>query len=351
MNKILLIAFFLLFSSIKTFAQDSVRTKKVKILPVPTFGYSPETRTYVGAVALFTLDFYNDSNTRKSHAELEISYTGNKQFILESGWNYFFKDEKWFTKGLLHFSEYPDQYYGIGANTPEEHKTIYNSNRFLFEGHALKRIKNKLFAGPGLKYSNYWNVEPLALTQAFPELANGNTFGLGLSLLKDTRDNLITPTDGFFLNINPVYNFSKDNYTELILDARYYKTWKNKFTLATRFVNDLNFGKVPFYDLAYLGGDKFVRGFYYGRFRDNHLSSLQTEFRTPLIWRFGLAAFGGVSNLYSATNTFGSETTKLNYGMGLRFMIDRKDKTNLRFDYAMGSGNNSGFYIAFGESF
>lgn len=341
---------FLLFA-MSAFSQDSIATKKIKILPVPTFGYSPETRTYVGAVSLFALSFYNDSNTRKSNIGLEVSYTWNKQFIIESDWNYFFKDEKWLTKGMVHFSKYPDQYYGIGANTPEENKIIYNSNRFQFEGYTLRKIKDKLFAGPGLKYIEYWNVEPVGLAEAFPELVNGYSFGVGFSLLKDSRNNLITPTKGIFLNINPVYNFSKNNYTDIILDARYYKTWKDKFTLATRFMNNLRFGKAPFYNLAYMGGDQFVRGFYYGRYRDDNLSTLQTEFRLPLVWRFGLATFGGVSNLYSSKNRFSSETTKVNYGMGLRFMIDRKERTNLRFDYARGSGNNSGFYVAFGESF
>jgi hypothetical protein len=35
----------------------------------------------------------------------------------------------------------------------------------------------------------------------------------------------------------------------------------------------------------------------------------------------------------------------------LRFLVDKKEGTNLRFDNAIGSGKNSGFYISFGESF
>lgn len=182
-------------------------------------------------------------------------------------------------------------------------------------------------------------------------MTDGATIGVGYSLLKDTRNNLLTPEKGFYLNLQTTYNFSDKNYFELLTDLRYYKTWKEKFTLASRLVNDFNFGHIPFYDYAFLGGDKFVRGFFYGRLRDNHLSTLQTEFRTSVIWRFGLAAFGGISTLYSAENKFGTQTTKFNYGTGLRFVMDKKDKTNLRIDYARGSDNNSGLYVAFGESF
>ena len=72
------------------------KDRKIKVLPVPAFGYSPETRAYVGAVALFTLDLYKDSLTRTSNAKVEFNYTWNKQSILEAQWSYFFKEEKWF---------------------------------------------------------------------------------------------------------------------------------------------------------------------------------------------------------------------------------------------------------------
>jgi outer membrane translocation and assembly module TamA len=94
-----------------------------------------------------------------------------------------------------------------------------------------------------------------------------------------------------------------------------------------------------------------VRGFYYGRYRDNNLSSLQTEFRLPLVWRFGLATFAGLSNIYSEKNSFKFTNLKYNFGLGIRFLVDRKDNTNLRIDYAIGSNKNSGFYVSFGESF
>lgn len=332
-------------------SQDAHKEKKVKILPVPAFGYSPETRTYIGAVTLFTFDLYDDAATRTSNAKFELNITWNKQIILESEWNYFFKGEKWFSKGKIHYSQYPDYYYGIGSDAPDANKSVYDSNRFLFEACALKKIGPKLFAGFNVKYSNYAQVEYDNRLMTYPELTSGSTLGIGYSVLKDTRNSLLTPTKGAYIYLHTAYNFAKNNYWELTLDLRYYKTWKDKFTVAGRFINDFNFGKPPFYDYAVLGGDKFVRGYYYGRYRDKNLSSLQTEMRLPVIWRFGLAVFGGVANIYSATNHFNLENLKYNYGLGIRFMVDKKDKTNLRLDYAVGQNNNSGFYVSFGESF
>jgi outer membrane protein assembly factor BamA len=351
MNKSYIVAIFFLMTCNLAWNQEVPKTKKVKILPVPAFGYSPETRTYLGAVTLFTFNFYGVANTRISNAKFEFNYTWNKQIILEYEWNYFFKDEKWFSKGKIHYSQYPDYYYGIGSNAPDANKLVYDSNRFLFEAFALKKIGRKLFAGLNVKYTNYSKVEYDNSLMICPELTSGSTLGIGYSVLKDTRNSLLAPTKGAYIYLNTAYNFAKNNYWELTLDLRYYKTWKDKFTVASRFINDFNFGRPPFYDYAVLGGDKFVRGYYYGRYRDNNLSSWQGEFRFPVIWKFGLAVFGGVANIYSGANHFKPGNLKHNLGLGIRFLVDKKDKTNLRLDYAVGRNGNSGFYVSFGESF
>jgi len=323
----------------------------MKVLPVPSFGYSPETRTYVGAVALFTFKLYADTATRTSNAKLEFNYTWNKQVIVEAGWNYFFDHEVWFTKGTAQYSKYPDLYYGIGQNTPDEGKLIYNSNRMVLEAFGLRNIGNHIFVGPNVRYINYSKVGWGNDTVTYPELVDASSTGIGISVLKDSRNSLLTPITGIFAYGNATYNIASGNYVKLTLDLRYYKTWKEKHTLALRFINEFNTGKPPFYDYAFLGGDKYVRGYYYGRFRDNGLSSLQTEYRFPIIWRIGLAAFGGLSGIYSSLSDLGIESLKYNYGLGLRFLIDRKEGINLRLDYAIGKQNNYGFYISFGESF
>jgi outer membrane protein assembly factor BamA len=353
MNKHLItIVFYFLFAPICILGQDFTKIKKIKVLPVPAFGYSPETKTYIGAVFLFTFNFYRDSITRQSNAKIEFNYTWNKQMIIECGWNLFTKNEEWFTKGQIHYSKFPDYYYGIGSETPESNKLAYKSNRFIFDISALKKVKHFLFTGITLKYIQYWNVSPIDNdTLHYSELTNNSTFGVGYSILKDNRNNILSPTNGIYIYANSIHNFSKSNYWEFLLDLRCYKTLSDKFTIAGRFVNDLNSNSIPFYDYAILGGDKFVRGYYYGRYRDENLSSLQLEFRLPIVWRFGFATFGGLSNLYSNVSNLKITDTKYNTGFGIRFMVDKKDKTNLRLDYAIGNDRNSGFYVSFGESF
>ena len=340
-----------LLMSLTSFGQDSISVKKIKILPVPAFGYSPETKTYLGAVTLFTINMYRDFATRTSNAKFEVNYTWNKQVILESEWNYFFKEEKWFTKGKIHYSKYPDLYYGIGSNTAESNKLSFDSRRFILEASVLKNIGYKLFTGVNVKYTSYskLNTENNVLT--YPELTESSVFGLGYSLLKDTRNNLLTPTTGFYSYLNTTYHFTKSDYLKFTVDLRQYKTWKDKFTFANRLINEINTGNPPFYDQALLGGDKLVRGYYLGRYRDKNLSAFQSEFRFPAFWKIYLAAFGGLSNIYSSSKNFSIANTKTNYGFGIRFLVDKTENTFLRLDYAIGQDGNDGFYISFGESF
>lgn len=346
----LLLGFFLSNSG---FSQDTIKRKNIKILPVPALGYSPETRFYVGAVCLFNLNFYNDTLTRSSNTKLEFNYTWNKQIIAEAEWNYFFKEEKWFTRGNVHYSKYSDSYFGIGSSQSQESKTLFESNRVKFELEVLKKIKNKWFFGLAARHLNYFNFSVGQDTIVYEEFKNESRTGFGWIVQNDTRDNLLTPTKGLFLKLSNNYNFGSTNYSQLTFDGRKYFSWGKKFkqTVSTRLYSKHIIGAAPFYDLSLIGGDKFVRGYFFGRYRDNNLTTFQAEYRATLFWRIGLAAFGGTSLVYKNFNDFNSSTFKPNAGLGLRFLVDKDEGTNLRFDYAVGVDGESGFYISFGESF
>lgn len=334
--------------------QENKPVKKVSVLPVPAIGYSPETKTYIGAVTLFTFNNLPDTLTRTSNASVEFNYTWNKQLIFESDWNYFFPGEEWFTRGLVHYSKYPDLYYGIGFDTPESGEVNFQSNRLIFDVDAFRNIKNKLFLGVGINYKSYNNIDNLNDTALFyDELKNENNYGLKLLFLSDSRNNILSPSKGNYFEFGSAFNFGSSFYTKIALDYRYYfgfgKTKSN--ILASRFYHSVVFGTPPFYDYPMIGGDKYVRGYYLGRFRAKNLSSVQLELRNHLFWRVGISTFGGISMVYEQVGNIESESFKPNAGVGLRFLVDKTEGTSLRFDYAIGAQNQSGFYISFGESF
>ena len=339
----------LLLCPLLTFGQDSLRKKKVKILPVPTFGYEPETRTKVGAVSLFALDFYQDGLTRTSNAKVEFNYTWRKQSVFEIEWDYFFREEAWFTKGRIHFSKYPDFFYGIGANSLERNELLFESNRVIVDIGQFKNLGNQLFAGLGLRYLSYQRLGEIPEVPIYESLVNSETLGLKGAIFADTRNNLLNSTEGKYYLLELGLNWGDRQYTQIKTDARRYFSWKQN-TIALRLYNAFTINTPTFYDYAIMGGDDFVRGYFFGRFRDNNLSTLQAEYRTHLVWKIGGAVFGGLSSLYPDLDSF-TDRFRPNYGAGIRFLVDKEGNTNLRLDYALGTTDQSGFYISFGESF
>ena len=345
---------FLLFVYNYAQSQDKKPFKKLSVLPVPAIGYSPETKTYIGAVTLFTFNNVLDSLTRSSNANVEFNYTWNKQLIIETDWNYFFPGEEWFTRGLVHYSKYPDLYYGIGFNTPESGEVNFQSNRFIFDVDVFRNIGKELFLGLGVNYKQYGNIDYLNdTTMIYPELKNENNIGIKVIFLKDSRNNILSPSKGDYFEFSNAFNIGSSFYTKISLDYRYYFGFGKAdiHTLAGRFYHSSILGDPPFYDYPMIGGDENVRGYYLGRFRDNNFSTLQLEMRNHLFWRVGISTFGGISMIYEKVNSIVNESFKPNAGVGLRFLVDKSEGTNLRIDYAIGVNNQSGFYISFGESF
>jgi outer membrane protein assembly factor BamA len=208
-----------------------------------------------------------------------------------------------------------------------------------------------MFVGPDLSFASYSDVSYDSEIE-YPELTDRNNLAFGIVYLWDTRNNLLNATEGRYVKIYAGYSFNgEENNPMLKTDLRAYKTWNNKYTLSTRWYTGLNFGTPTFYNYAIMGGDQLVRGYLYGRYRNNNLSTIQLESRAHLFWRIGLSIFGGYSYLFQDLKSTAAYDFKYNYGLGLRFLVDKKDNINLRLDYALGEDGQDGFYISFGESF
>jgi len=330
-------------------ALDTTRVRKIKVLPVPTIGYTPETDFYFGAVSLFTIDLYQDSFTRTSNVDLEFNYTLRNQSIFETSWNYFFRQEKWFLDGVFHVSAYPDFYYGIGGQTTEQDEVRFSSSRLNTQVNLYKKLRQNLFLGVGGGITHYNKVKGDSLT-LHEELRSRRAASARVVLLYDGRNSILTPQSGFYFKLHTGYNFSQQNYPKIELDIRKYHTGAREFTVAGRLYQAWVGNTPPFFDYPIMGGDQVARGYFYGRFRDKSLSSFQVELRTPLWHRMGLAFIGGISSL-SPNFSWARATFFPNVGLGLRVMVDKRETTNFRIDYAIGSRNQSGFYISFGESF
>lgn len=332
---------------------DSVVNKRLTVLPVPGFGYAPETKAYVAAICLFSYRLGSDSLTRPSNSKVEVNFTQRRQLILEAGWNVFTNREKYISSGKLHFSSFPDYFWPMSANQKNgnENRVTYNSNRILAEVQVLKKLSSykKWFAGPSLRYIRYSHIRYMDGDSQIMRDLNFTEFicPLGLSVLKDSRNNPLLAEKGIYLQSTLQWMWgTRRNYPKVMADLRKY--W-SKGPMAVALRSKTVYSGGPVLDAALFGGDETARGYYLGRFRSSAFSSFQAELRYTVYRRWGLAIFGGYSYVKGASDF--NHMMLPNYGTGLRFRIDRRENINLRFDYALGTRGNSGFYVAFGESF
>ena len=140
------------------------------------------------------------------------------------------------------------------------------------------------------------------------------------------------------------------NFTALLFDLRKYFSINSDQVIALQLYGNFLMNNPPFYQLAQLGGELLLRGYYKGRFRDKFYLASQIVYRIPVWWKFGIVTFVGIGDVTNSFSNFALNRLKYSYGAGLRFQIDEKEKLNLRMDFGIGK-NSTGFYIGIGEAF
>ena len=143
------------------------------------------------------------------------------------------------------------------------------------------------------------------------------------------------------------------NFNAYHIDLRkYYKLASEKeHILALRSLNTFTSSQAPWNHKSQLGNLSF-RGYFEGRFRDQNFSSFQAEYRSPLlIWRFGIVGFAGYGWVYNSLDEFINNKKYATIGTGIRYSLNKEDKLNLRFDFALGELGNRGVYFGIREVF
>ena len=346
-----------LLSSTLAFGQEIPKATKSRIsfLPVPTIGYSPETKTYIGAVCQLGFKTRNDSTTRISSSKVELQFTQNKQVVSEWNGNIYTPGEKWYITFNFHGSRFPDYWWGIGIHTPESAKELFTSDRCRLEASSLKSIRKNWFVGPMAKMQ--WLTDISFNDTKTPTRTPDKQYSYigGAQLLFDSRDNMLNPTKGKYLDIQATVNKNtgqlKSTGMRFFVEGRQFFKIGKTGILANRAAFSKLTTETYFFDLSFLGGDRWLRGYYQGRFRDQGMYVLNTEYRQAVYRRWGFAIGAGAGSVFKNTTDITRNPIKPAINLGLRFLADRTEKINMRVDYAMGLNGQTGFYFAFGEAF
>jgi len=345
-----------------TSLNDTLAKDKKGVFILPLLYYTPDTRWAAGFAGVYyfkikpTLEHH--TTPRVSYIQFLADYTQNQQLDTWSSWHIFTKDEKYLLKGDLRYRNFPDRFYGLGNDTKSSQEELYSYQLFVLKTLQLKKIRPGFFLGFDYELRQEYNFEYSSsgvLEKGLIEGYKGGTgSAIGLVSIIDTRDNIINPYKGRFVELS-TYFYSpliRSTFSFQVINGIYQHYWKPKpkHVLAWQSKARFTFGEVPFLDLSTLGNDDILRGYPKNRFRDQHFFATQLEYRFPLFWRFGAVAFAGVGDVFGPSSTVNFENLKYSLGTGLRFVVDPAERLNIRLDY--GYGREGGyFYFMVGESF
>jgi len=341
---------------------DTASKEKPRFIAYPTIGYTPETSWEFGISALLLYHAKRDTTNRLSEISSFSFITLENQLGLWLDNALYSHRNHWFLLGRMRWQQFPLYFYGIGPEASVGNSVLINSNSLTIRQRLLRQVKGQFYVGLETDLQRLSNVsastEPESVGLASPLGLDGSTnLGLGLGMVFDTRHNILNVRDGFFaemgfLRYGEAWG-SDFEFTNFFIESRVFRPVGQQQVFAAQLYGSFSRGDVPFNQLALMGGESLMRGYYTGRYRDRNYVGTQVEYRwlpLPFSRRFGATIFGGLGNVAPSMRDFQLKNTVWTAGFGGRFLIFPKKDVFTRMDIGF-TEEGSGFYFFVGEAF
>jgi hypothetical protein len=302
----------------------------------------PETR--LGFAAAGGLQFHLQGTKRASSLFLVGAYTLEHQSSVDLAADLALPGGTVLT-GRLRLVNFPDEFFGIGPDSPESARETYTRRwSQLLLGAELPLGSERVRAGPrlDLRAEDVRDVTPGGLlASGTVEGSSGFTaVGLGVTAAWDTRDLPLYPSHGHLVELwylwYPDQLGHHGEFSSLSLEGRLYRSIGRGVVLAGAAFAEEAFGAVPFTLLPKLGSSGYLRGWRDGRFRDHLATAVQGEVRFPIWDRFAGVVFASLGEVAHGVGDLSWEWLRASAGVGLRFRLT-PEGTNIRFDLAESS--------------
>ncbi|PCI09171.1 MAG: hypothetical protein COB73_05955 [Flavobacteriaceae bacterium] len=364
-----LIAIFIVFSTgMKAQSQeiDSLfNESKNTLTAVPLIINNPAMKTGFGAMGMYFFKFNKkDTISPPSTINLMGLYSTNKSYFAAITSRLFWSEDKnraSFATGVVNINN--DFLYNIDDN---DVGLVYTENRKFITLEYSRKIIGEFYLGllylgtqTNYAFDNGTQEENDFAREFFEQNGITDNFisSIGFNISFDTRDYVYYPTSGFTFSIRPKFNTewlgSDNNYTDIDFEAAYYIPLATNQVLAFGLGGGFATGDVPFDGYQNYGVRNNLRGYQAGKYKGKHMIAGQAEYRWRFYRRWGAVAFAGAGSVWGndqEEETFEQKLLPAG-GLGMRFMISREKRINLRLDYALGIDGNQGLYFGVMEAF
>ena len=335
---------------------DSTETAQRWAL-VPILISNAETGIQAGALVMRFLN-PGDTANLPSTVGFAARVSQEKQVEVNLFPEWYLGGNRYHVTSSLNYIRWPADFYGVGngSDIPKDSADPYLAEGVKGDLTAERQWRPGFFAGPQALF-NYERIEsegsPLRLTDSVAGKGGGLTSGLGGVMTYDARDGIFWARRGCFLRAKAAWyrswwgsEFDFDSYS---LEARQFFPLFATGALGLSATLQLKDGDVPFRELSTANGDQMMRGLVRGKYRDRHLLVLQGEYKSYFPdwgwlshpWfrnRLGWAAFAEAGQVAHSVEDFAWEELRPDFGVGLRYAMNPREKMNIRIDLGFVDG-------------
>ncbi len=348
-------------------AKDSLFDESSKtFVLVPLISNSPVMETGFGGLGMyfFKMD-KEDTESPPSLVSLYAIYTTNNSYIFTPFGRFFWnEDRNRASIGLGTLRINNDFTYDEQGN---DLRLVYSEIRNFFTAEYSRKLFGDFYLGvlylgtkTKYKFDQGTQEENDFSREFFAQNGIEDNFvsSVGLNFSFDNRDYPYYPTRGFTFSVRPKLNAawlgSDNDYVDTDYKISYFKSFREDLILGVNISGGFAFGDVPFDGYQNYGIRNSLRGYEAGKYKGKNMIASQAELRWRIYKKWGAVAFGGTGSIWGNENNGEEEFERAwlpSAGVGVRFMVSREKKINLRLDYAIGVDGNQGLYFGVMEAF
>ncbi len=242
------------------------------------------------------------------------------------------------------FKNATSRFFGIGSNTVEANQTNYTAREIRAQWKFGVHLNEVTQVAIGQRFRDM-EIQPGVVTSFpfsatqfpnVPGMQGATILGHRATFHYDTRDNLVSPTDGtqvtVYAEVNQNFKNSENPfYTRYNLEAtKLLPSQSKRMILVVRGNVQATFGtQVPFYEQSSLGGQNNLRGYGVDRFIDKHLLVVNVEDRLHVLRTrimnvvadFEVAPFVDIGKVFSKFDALTLSGAQITPGVGFRALV------------------------------
>ena len=327
------------------------KERNLVLVPIPMSSPTFGTGLIVGGAYFYPQTEQEKKAQPASFTGAAAGYTSNKSWLVGVMQQNYFAEDKWRFNAVAAYADFRLELIPP-AEGSEEALLDWVVRGAIFQTSISRRLRGDWFLGVTAHYLDI--QQDLDLNIDYPDFnleQDIKSPGLGLRLEYDTRDKPMNPYNGRRFELKAIAADQQQqqdgSYQSYFARLRSYHQIKTPLVLAWEVNGCTKQGRIPLWDTCRLG----LRGFPVTDYLSKKSLYAQAEARWRFHKRWGLVAFAGAGWVEDSFGNHGEDKTIPSYGVGIRWMVMKSQRINVRIDYARTDDGGSAWYLGVAEAF